>query len=803
MYTRKKSNSLKRRRNKQTSYGTLEDRNLLATLTALNPASGVLSIDLTANNDIAVIDIASNGNVIVNGSEDLNSTAVGSQTVNASDLDRIVIDGDASRTGQQVSIAGHFVGIRELTSAAINNVNQITVNGTLELTGNFDASLSGSGGRIGDATNGRLRIGGTTTIDAGDNGILLNNTGNDFNIIGLNTTGGEEAVVTDFNQIAISQATTSDDLVITAGGGITDTEGADITVLRDAYFTASSVELGDNADDTTNFRRSAFDVAGHVELQEDSNTTFLTSDVGSLTVRSDGGIFDGRTTEVHVDGLAQLFGTNRIRIGEHGSDTFNAGSLQFQTNGHAHIFENSNTVIVGDNNARSLDLLSFGNVTDSNTASINVRRHTGIQSNANVVLGDTANDQFNSGTLYFFTTGDFFVTEDSSSHIIETKNFADRFSLTSAGAITDADDARIKVNRLANFDAVSVNVGDTQDDLFNAGSVQFKTTGQFKISENSALNISGNNVAGNTIINANGDITDADDARVNIAGSSSFFGDNILLGNTQDDLFNAGAITFKTAADAVGTVNISEDSSTAIGGRNSATTLRLNSDGAITDGPSAEIAVTGNARLTTANNGGIVIGDSGTLANGTPFDSSFQSASLTVQTDGTGNVLVEEDGDIFLAGVNRANSMTLVANDGNGTIRDNATAQIDVARNLDVTGSFINLGTGVEDGSNTDRLALSSLTFTSNGNVNLSAETSFFLTGESRTGGFLTLASTGSVRSAGDSETMVQTGAQLIGIDVMIGNLADDCFDIINSGINGNKNLTVNASGSEDVTLGC
>ena len=213
--------------------------------------------------------------------------------------------------------------------------------------------------------------------------------------------------------------------------------------------------------------------------------------------------------------------------------------------------------------------------------------------------------------------------------------------------------------------------------------------------------------------------------------------------------------------------------------------------------------IDGNARLTTANNGGIVIGDSGTLPNGTPFDSTFQSSSVTLQTDGTGNVRFEEDGNIFLVGNNRANSVTLVANSGNGTITDNASAQIDVARNLDLSGSFVNLGTGTVNGTNTDRLALSSLTFSSSGNVNLSADTSFFLTGDSQSDGFLSLASTGSIRTAGESETVARTGARFDGIDVMIGNLADDCFDIINSNANGSVNLTVNASGSEDVTLGC
>ncbi len=793
-----KKNIPQRRRQNKNSYGSLEDRKMLTAVTSINPTSGVLNVTLNDNNDIVVVDIAGNGNVIINGNEDLNSSAAGTQSIAAQNLERIVINGNANRSGQQVAFNGDFVGNRELISASISDVNQISVNGQYDFSGNFDATLSGSDGRIGDSNAGRIRVDGTTTINAGDNAIGLNNTGNDFNVVSLTATGRDAAVITDFNQIAFSQVDTFLDLVVTAGGSVTDTPGANINVNGDARFTASSVLLGDNASDTTNFRRSAFDVTGHVEFQEDSNTIFVNSDIGSLTVRSDGGIFDGRQTNVNVDGLAQLFGANRIRIGEHGADTFNAGSIQFQSNGHVNIFENSDTLLVGENFSRTLDLFSFGNVEDANDATINVTSHTGIQSNANVILGDTANDQFNTGTLFFFATGDFFVTEDSDTHVIEEKNFADRLSLTSTGAITDADNARVTVTRLANFDAASVNLGDARDDRFNAGSVQFTTSGLFRISENSDLNIAGNSSAGSAIVNANGDITDADGARTNIRSTASFFADNIELGDTAGDQFNSGSLTLNTASDAVGLVEITEDSSTAIGGRSNVTTLRLNSGGTITDGPSSQLVVDGNARFTTANNGGIVIGDSGTLADGTAFDATFESSSVTLQTDGTGNVSLEEDGNIFLTGINRANSATLVANQGNGTITDSMTAQIDVARNFDVTGSFINLGTGTDGVDDTDRLAFSSLTFSSSGNVNLASETSFFLTGDSRSDGFLTLTSTGNIRTAGDSETTVQTGASFNAIDVQIGNLADDCFDIING-----DNLFVNASGIEDVTLGC
>ena len=152
-----------------------------------------------------------------------------------------------------------------------------------------------------------------------------------------------------------------------------------IDVAGEASFSASSITLGDSAGDSTNFFTSSFVADGHVDIQEDSNIILGDTDVGSLRLRSVGAIFDGLRTTINVDGHAEFFGNNRVRIGEGGLDTFNAGSIEFRSNGHVHFTENSDSLFIGDNSAGSADLNSWGHIRDTPGTDINIRHETGFQ----------------------------------------------------------------------------------------------------------------------------------------------------------------------------------------------------------------------------------------------------------------------------------------------------------------------------------------------------------------------------------------------------------------------------------------
>ena len=275
---------------------------------------------------------------------------------------------------------------------------------------------------------------------------------------------------------------------------------------------------------------------------------------------------------------------------------------------------------------------------------------------------------------------------------------------------------------------------------------------------------------GTSIINSTGDITNSASATVNVEGSIGFLGDNILLGNQANDDFRFGVLTFNTATEADGLVNIFEDDSTLIGGQNTATVARIQSAGSIQDGRTSTINVFGNTTFTALNNDEITIGDRGDIfANGVDtgedFDARFNTGSLTVNTGA--DVFIEEDTAVLLTGNSRANNLTIIAGLGTANVLDSLDARTTVNGTLNVTGNLINLGTGVETGTGiaTDRLVFSGLTYNSNGNTNISADSGFELRGDSLSDGLLILDSEGQITADIDATFAALDGNTLSDVD--------------------------------------
>ena len=750
----KKSNPKhnKRGRKKGLNYGTLEERRVLATTAAFVPGTGILTVTLTQNTDDAVIDVV-NDNVTVNGNEQI-TIGGGSGTLQANAVRQITVNGLPGAVNQTVALNGNFTDAagRDLNTVSVQNVNQVSVLGAYDVDQNFTVLLDGTGGSVADGPledGGRLIVGGNTTINAGNNSVQLDNTTNDFSQFSATTTGSinNNIIVSDINSIVLSTIDSSGGLTVVAGGGISDV--GDIEVERDASFSGTNISLGGD-DVTTNFRRVAFNSGGTVELQEDTNITIVSSNVQSLRLTTPGAIFDGTRTTIEVAGLAELNGAAGIRLGDNGSDSFNASSVNFVSSRHVSISERSGMNVVGVNQARSWTSRSLGDITNGTDTSIIITQQTGLTAE-NVILGNQVGDNFETGALFFFAANRFELQSDADLVIIERKNESGSLDLQSTGTITDDDRAFTNIRGLAQFTAASVDIGDTRDDQFNAGSIQFDTDTTFQYNENSSTNIINASEAGlgDSNINSTGTITNSDGATVDIEGSVSFFGENIILGNRDGDDFRFGVLSFNTAIDGNGLVNITEDDATLIGGANTATNLRIDSSGAITDGQNASINVLANSRFTAVNNDQIVIGDRG-VNSGTPFDSIFNSGSLTVRSDG--DVSVEEDSQILLTGTNLANNLTLSAGLGAFNIVDSATSRIRALGTLDVTGDLINLGTGIDaDGVASDRIVIAGLTYNSQDNTIVSVDSAFELRNNSRSEGILVLDSGGQITAATDA----------------------------------------------------
>ena len=442
----------KRQKNISFNYSDLEQRQLLATLTGF--AGGELTLDLTEASDIAIVSVNAAGEVTVNGSRDMDSSTGATEVVLASSVSQMDVNGVALIAAQEVAFDGAF----DLATLEATDINAVTFLGNYNISGDLTLLLEGNSRAVGDSTGSSLTVGGTTDINARNNDIVLHENIDFAGPVRLSTLGGFDATVSDINDLSLEWVDVSGDLRLTAMGTITDVSGSHVEA-RDAFLTAIGVSLGDNSTDTVNFFRSGFQVAGQVELHEDSNIVLLDSNMGSFVAESAGAILDGRSTDVNIEGNAFLMADFGVRLGEHGLDRFNAGSLTIQSPGHVHIFEDSGTFFEGSTAARTLDVTSLGDVRDDVNASIVTTFATGFEGD-NVILGDSASDTLDLGGVYFWSLGDVEITEDGNIFVIDSKNRADRLRLSAPGfMIADDTDAKITVDRLATFVSDDVTIG--------------------------------------------------------------------------------------------------------------------------------------------------------------------------------------------------------------------------------------------------------------------------------------------------------------------------------------------------------
>ena len=771
-----------RRKNSRNSnslgYDNLEAKNLLTTLVSFNASTQNLGINLTATNDVAVVDVATNGNITVNGSQDLNSNADGVQAIAASSLNSITVVGNAG-TNQQLTLNGNYSNAagRSIQSVQASGIRSFTVNGNYQLGGNLSVTLDEAGGQVGQGAASLLQVGGSTTINANSNSVTLLNANNDF-VGDVNvTTSVGDIELADANNISFSNVSTTGDFTVNAGGNIVDSVGSSIAVTGITRFDGGNVVLGDNTGDLVNFSAISSATTQDFILTEDSATTLLNVSARNLTINSSAGIFDGRRTDIVVSDQATFNAGTAIRIGENGTDTFNAGSVNFNATGHVHISENTGIIFTGSNTANSITVISEGNIGDTATSAINIADIAHFDG-ANITLGDTATDQYNSGSLEFVTPGDLNLTENSDTHIIETKNQAQRLFLTSEGAITDAADAQTTVELFSQFTAESVSLGDSETDLFNAGSIGFNTTNAFNISEDSATNIIGFNSANSSNIVSTGAITNiftganGDGTNIDVASVASFEGASIDLGEQANDSLNFGALQLNSP----GVATVSEDSATHLTQSSQVQSLNLTSVGAVTDALTASINVTGVANV-----------EGTTIRWGENAGDEVNAGSFTLNSGGA--VEITEDSSLNLTGINTADSLTLVAS---GNITDSLNAQTRVTNLLSATGNLVNLGS-----ESTDVLEMGQLEFNSTANTFITADSGFTITGTNRAGNLLILDSQGSITDSLIAEIIAENGATFTGADVIIGELATDCFDILNG-----VGPAVITQGTSNVVLG-
>ena len=666
--------------------------------------------------------------------------------------------------------------------------------------------LDGSGGGVVDS--GLVVSQGSTFIDANNNGINLDNNNNNFvGPVSLFTNDFNSVVLADQNDLIFDEVIINGDLIVSAGGDVTDVAGSVIDVSRNGVIAAQSVVLGDNTTDNVDFLRITANTTGLFELHEDGVTVIRGDNQwGSANIEAIA-IIDSLTSNINILGDG-VFEANLIRLGEHGTDTFNSGRINWTSNGHVHIHENSAMEVFGNNLSNTLNLVAIGDLTDDDNSVINAAGDVGLQSTSNIILGDSDTDVFNSGRLTYFSLDTVEIMENTDIRLFDTQNFTQNLRLEANGTITDTNFAQQLIINNATYVSNGlengVDIGDTDTDRFTAGSVTFNVQGdgEFRLREDNATLIAGTSNAFSSLIEANGNITNADGTIFNVDANSRFIGENIFLGEQDGDFFTFGSITL-TAPD--GSARISEnidpnedpdDQNTRFAGDTVVGTLFVDAAGDIRDVQNnVSINVAGFANLN--SDVSIALGDQ---ASGMD---QFNAGTLSFNSPGA--VQIFEDSGMIIAGGSEGNSISSTALSTNlfavGDMTNGTFANIQVQQVMIVAATGdITLGTqtDADTGADTDFLSMGQMNFrTLNGETILSADSDMDLTGTNEAIQF-SLFSDGDLTDGIIASTTARLLALFSADNVIIGDTDIDCFQVTDP----TGQLIVDTTGVNDVTQG-
>ena len=459
----------------------------------------------------------------------------------------------------------------------------------------------------------------------------------------------------------LSGSSTADSLILKSipltTSTISNADGASLTVVNNASFTAFSIILGDKTTpaDTMNFDSLTFSAAGPVKILEDSATVITqTNQAGSLELQSTGSIdVNGPvsvTTTSILDAAGSITINNALTAGSSamtagGSITINgsvgAGSSTMDAKG--------SITINGSVNAGSSSMKALGTITNGPGATISVTANAMFNA-PSIDLGNQVSplDTMKFDTLTFNSSGPVSISQDSKMTLTGI-NKAGILSLnTTTGSI---------VTGVANTDTLTV--ADTSvmtaDDSITIGGI---------------IHIFGSS----SMTATKGTITNSAGASLTVDGNAAFTttaaGKAITLGTQLPDTMVFGSLTFNS----LDVVTIEADSDIVLAGSSKADSLSLASLlKSITNAAGTSLVVTKNASFKVDPVAGTAI----TLGNQvSPLDN-MQFGTLTFDCL-NGAVKIEEDDSTTLANGSRAKSLILKSTD---FISNNAGASLVVTGN--------------------------------------------------------------------------------------------------------------------------
>ena len=710
-------------------------------------AAGVVDLGLLTFSSAGAVSISQDTNVLLLGT----SVASGDLSLASGGSISDVNSGSASIRGGNVTLTAAFdigsktapidtdiVGLAATSGALgdgsvfINEVDTIGGNGlTLDLVNAFgdgtgaagDVSISTAGALLDSNAGINVRAGNVTLVALGNIGGGLGAIETDVTTLAA-TAGGSVTIVELDSGSAdglalnlVRSLSNAQSVSITSTGAITDNNGAASNIQGTFLFArlTAGTNLGIALDEieTDVFMldaRSGTAGAGGVFISElDTNgdglfVNLINADDGAgvITLRNlAGDIWDGNGVSTNLLGTEATLSAGR----DIGSNGFAIDALETEVyvitatsgaaaaTGNIHLFNPFASLWLGTIAA------------NEGLGAINIRAGLGIFDGN----GEAANLQ--GGAVTLLATGG---SIGGAADALETEITA--LAATSSEAV--------HINELATGGSLALALIDANN---GTGAINIKTLG------------------------ATGDITDGNASQVNLRGGTvtlsagrhiGFDGAAVNALETQVGTLSVTAGTGPTT-DSDGEIHVDElDGELTLASVSAAGTLRLTSEGSITDLPGASLTVTGNAKLTAQS---ISLGSGGTV--------NFGSVTFT----STGSVSIAEDSDTTLAGSSSAGSLFLNAG---GEITDDIDSQLTVTGTASFTGASITLGDSA-----TDAINLGSLTFNSPGSVSIAEDSDTALAGDSTAAG-VTLEASGAVRTEGGfvntAELSVKAGAGVV-----------------------------------------
>ena len=236
--------------------------------------------------------------------------------------------------------------------------------------------------------------------------------------------------------------------------------------------------------------------------------------LAELTATSEEVLSTVAGTVVTVSGLSKLTGAS-IDVGSSTGATFNSGSLNFTSVGSVRIAESSSSLLSGDSKAGTLTMISTSAITSALDSGMDVTGNASF-TGSTITVGGQAGDDFRSGSLTFNSTGATAVSMTSSLNL-SGQSAAQSATLTSTSALTSVTGSQLTVTNAATFNAASVSLAATSNEILtiagnaifnvsnggniivasagttNFGSLQFNTTGNVTVFEDSATDLRGAN----------------------------------------------------------------------------------------------------------------------------------------------------------------------------------------------------------------------------------------------------------------------------------------------------------------------